>query len=161
MAAQLARRRGPALLVALLVAMAAAEGADLPPLISSRPGNVHALLLTDCAKYQDWQTIAGAFAWRESGQPGAITRVANCNEKDRANYSQAMLAYVDTLMAPEVRARAHGPHAARMPVCPHGTRRGPPCNQRLRPAGRRGVRRRYARHPAAARGRAPAEAAAN
>ncbi|GBF96079.1 peptidyl serine alpha-galactosyltransferase [Raphidocelis subcapitata] len=98
---QPADRRRLALLAALLVVLAAAQGAELPPLVSSRPGNVHALLLTDCAKYQDWQTIAGAFAWRESGQPGSITRVANCNEKDRGNYSQAMLAYVDTHMAPE------------------------------------------------------------
>jgi hypothetical protein len=93
---------------AIAPAPAPAEiAAPRPELISSRPGNVRALLLTDCAKYQDWQTIAAAFAWRESGQPGSITRVANCNEKDRANYPQAMLDYVDTHMAPEVRP-AHG-----------------------------------------------------
>lgn len=60
------------------------------------------MLLTDCAKYQDWQTVAGAYAWRESGMSGAFTRVANCNEKDRASYPKAMLDYVDTHMAPEV-----------------------------------------------------------
>jgi hypothetical protein len=81
----------------------AAAGKDLPPLISHRPGDVRVLLLTDCAKYQDWQTIAGAYAWRESGQPGGFTRVANCDEKDRKNYPKAMLDYVDTHMAPMVR----------------------------------------------------------
>ncbi len=69
--------------------------------LSERPGNVHTLILTDCAKYQDWQTIAAAFAWRESGQPGKVTRIANCNEKDTKVYSKAMLDVVHTHMAPQ------------------------------------------------------------
>ena len=126
------------LLLALLVASVApgcvAEDLEsaLPPLISWRPGDVRVLLLTDCAKYQDWQTIAAAFAWRESGQPGGITRVANCKEEDRNKYPQAMLDYIDTFMAPEVRRQArqrmtppHAPAPAcsaalgeRLPWCP-------------------------------------------
>jgi hypothetical protein len=92
-----------AVVVLASVLLAPVGAASPPALFSSRPGNVHALLLTDCAKYQDWQTIAAAFAWRESGQPGAITRVANCKEADRANYPKGMLDYVQTHMAPEVR----------------------------------------------------------
>jgi hypothetical protein len=74
-------------------------------LLSSRPGNVHTLILTDCHKYQDWQTIAAAYAWRDSGQPGSVTRVANCDEKDTATYPKEMLDYVQTHMAPQVRHR--------------------------------------------------------
>lgn len=60
------------------------------------------MVLTDCAKYQDWQVIAAAFAWRRSGQGGSVVRVANCNEKDTKNYDKKMLEYVDTHMAPLV-----------------------------------------------------------
>jgi hypothetical protein len=69
---------------------------------SSRPGTVHTLILTDCAKYQDWQTVAAAYAWRDSGQAGAVTRVANCNAEDTKKYDKKMLDYVNTHMAPQV-----------------------------------------------------------
>jgi hypothetical protein len=72
-------------------------------LLSKRPGNVLTMILTDCAKYQDWQTVAAAFAWRQSGQPGSVIRVANCNEKDTKNYDKHMLDYVETHMAKQVR----------------------------------------------------------
>lgn len=75
-------------------------------LLSKRPGNVLTMILTDCAKYQDWQTVAAAFAWRQSGQPGSVIRVANCNEKDTKNYDKHMLDYVETHMAKQVRAAA-------------------------------------------------------
>lgn len=71
-------------------------------LLSQRPGNVLTMILTDCAKYQDWQTVAAAFAWRQSGQPGSVIRVANCNEKDTQNYDPHMLDYVATHMAKQV-----------------------------------------------------------
>jgi hypothetical protein len=72
-------------------------------LINERPGNVLTMILTDCAKYQDWQTIAAAFAWRQSGQPGSVIRVANCNQEDTKKYSKKMLDYVETHMAKQVR----------------------------------------------------------
>jgi hypothetical protein len=71
-------------------------------LLSQRPGNVLTMILTDCAKYQDWQTIAAAFAWRQSGQPGSVIRVANCNEQDTKKYNPKMLDYVQTHMAKQV-----------------------------------------------------------
>lgn len=95
-------------------AASAAADAAAPPraranategLFSWRPGRVRALLLTDCAKYQDWQAIAAAFAWRESGQPGGFTHVANCADKERAAYPKGMLAYAETHFAPQVRTR--------------------------------------------------------
>lgn len=46
---------------------------------------------TPAPRPQDWQAIAAAFAWRESGQPGKITRIANCNEKDTKAYNKEML----------------------------------------------------------------------
>eukprot|EP00775_Hariotina_reticulata_P011815 gene11815-11959_t len=87
-------------------AVACGEGgaaADLSAavLLSSRPGNVLILLLTDCAKYQDWQTIAAVYAWRHSKQPGSLVRVANCNEHDSKTYDRRMLDYVQTHMAPQ------------------------------------------------------------
>lgn len=72
-------------------------------LLSQRPGNVLTMILTDCAKYQDWQTVAAAFAWRQSGQPGAVIRVANCNEQDTKKYDTHMLDYVQTHMAKQVK----------------------------------------------------------
>jgi hypothetical protein len=87
---------------ACLLAASLLQGAAAGELINSRSGNVLCLILTDCAKYQDWQTLAAAFAWRHSGQPGSVIRVANCNEKDTQNYDKKMLDYVKTHMAPQV-----------------------------------------------------------
>ena len=87
------------LLLSLCWTQAPLAAAVLP---SSRAGTVHTLILTDCAKYQDWQTVAAAYAWRDSGQPGAVTRVANCNEQDTKKYDKKMLDYVTTHMAPQV-----------------------------------------------------------
>lgn len=79
---------------------------------------MHTLILTDCAHYQDWQTIAAAFAWRESGQPGTVTRVANCDEKGTKGYSKDMLEYVSTHMAKQVGSMAV---AAGLAAYPHQT----------------------------------------
>jgi hypothetical protein len=86
-----------------MLAAAVLQGAAAGELINSRPGNVLCLILTDCANYQDWQTIAAAFAWRHSGQPGSMVRVANCNPEDTKKYDTKMLDYVKTHMAPQVR----------------------------------------------------------
>jgi hypothetical protein len=78
------------------------------------------MILTDCAKYQDWQTIAAAFAWRQSGQPGSVIRVANCNEGDTKKYDPKMLDYVQTHMAKQVGAcfpREQGQQAGEGRVC--------------------------------------------
>lgn len=64
-----------------------------------RKNDVHTLVLTDCAKYQDWQTIAAAFSWRESGQPGNITRVVNCSPDETKNYGKIMMEVMPTFWA--------------------------------------------------------------
>jgi hypothetical protein len=87
-------------LCACLLAICLQQSAAVLP--SSRPGNVLILLLTDCAKYQDWQTIAAVYAWRQSKQAGSLVRVANCNEQDSKSYDPRMLDYVQTHMAPQV-----------------------------------------------------------
>jgi hypothetical protein len=92
-----------ACLLAATLLQGAAAGDVRYELFNSRPGNVLCLILTDCAKYQDWQTLAAAFAWRHSEQPGSMVRVANCNEKDTKDYDKKMLDYVTTHMAPQVR----------------------------------------------------------
>lgn len=89
-------------LAAALQRAARASAASRYELINSRPGNVLALILTGCEEYQDWQAIAAAFAWRHSGQPGSMVRVANCNEKDTKKYDKRMLEYMKTHMAPDV-----------------------------------------------------------
>lgn len=87
----------------VLLAAFVMQGAAASKLINSRPGNVLCLILTDCAHYQDWQTLAAAFAWRHSEQPGSMVRVANCNQQDTKTYDKKMLDYVKTHMAPQVR----------------------------------------------------------
>lgn len=93
-------------------------------LLSQRPGNVLTMILTDCAKYQDWQTVAAAFAWRQSGQPGAVIRVANCNEQDTKKYDTHMLDYVQTHMAKQVRRWKRAPASGHCLSC-----RVQACNQ--------------------------------
>jgi hypothetical protein len=61
--------------------------------------DVHTLILTDCAKYQDWQTIAAAFSWRESGQPGNVTRVVNCSPAETKSYGKMMMEVLPTFWA--------------------------------------------------------------
>lgn len=92
-------------------------------LLSQRPGNVLTMILTDCAKYQDWQTIAAAFAWRQSGQPGSVIRVANCNEQDTKKYDPKMLDYVQTHMAKQVGGCAHAVWAQHCSLGPGGWER--------------------------------------
>lgn len=61
--------------------------------------DIQTLVLTDCAKYQDWQTIVAAFAWRESGQPGNLTRVVNCSPTQTESYSKVMMEVMPTFWA--------------------------------------------------------------
>jgi peptidyl serine alpha-galactosyltransferase len=77
-------------------------GKGIPPLTIPRGRrDIHTLVLTECAKYQDWQTIVAAFAWRESGQPGNVTRVVNCSPKDTTQYGQMMMELMPTFWARE------------------------------------------------------------
>lgn len=78
-------------------------GAGIPR-IDLPQGNrrdIHTLVLTECAKYQDWQTIVAAFAWRESGQPGNVTRVVNCSPGNTEQYGRMMMELMPTFWARE------------------------------------------------------------
>jgi hypothetical protein len=76
-------------------------------LLSQRQGSVLSLMMTGCSKYQDWQAVAAAFAWRQSGQPGSLVRVANCDDKGRKDFMPGMLEYVATHMAKQVICRCN------------------------------------------------------
>ncbi|GBF90906.1 hypothetical protein Rsub_03761 [Raphidocelis subcapitata] len=70
---------------------------QLPPAV---PGAVHTVFLTDCSPYSDWQALAMAFGWRDSGQSGRLTRVMCCTEEERAAYPGDKLSLVPTHVAP-------------------------------------------------------------
>lgn len=82
-------------------------GLGIPPMATTAttsPGarrDIHTLVLTECANYQDWQTIVAAFAWRESGQPGNVTRVVNCPPDRTKSYTQLMMEVMPTFWARE------------------------------------------------------------
>jgi hypothetical protein len=99
----------PSLLLALLAAGAsgaggAAGGSASParrrPPPPAPPSPVHTVFLTDCTAYSDWQTLAMVYGWRESGQPGPLTRVMCCTPEERAAYRPDMLGLVPTHVAP-------------------------------------------------------------
>lgn len=87
-----------ACLLCMLACINAAEAA----LLNQRPGNVLTMIVTDCGKYQEWQTVAAAFAWRQSGQPGSAVRVATCDEKVTNTYEPLKLVNITTHMAKSV-----------------------------------------------------------
>lgn len=72
--------------------------------INERPGNVLTMILADCGKYQNWLSVAAAFAWRQSGQPGSMIRVANCAPNEANDPGSLKIAqYVKTFIAKQVR----------------------------------------------------------
>lgn len=107
---QRGRRRGGSrrtllLLLLLTAAWALAAGPAPAGAAAGAPAaaNVHTVFLTDCTPYSDWQTAVMVFGWRESGQPGALTRVMCCTPEEEAAYRElrgALLRIVDTHIAP-------------------------------------------------------------
>jgi hypothetical protein len=77
----------------------ASGGLGVTPIGPRGRMDIHTLILTDCAKYQDWQTIAAAFSWRESGQPGNVTRVVNCSPEETDKYGKVMMEVMPTFWA--------------------------------------------------------------
>jgi len=77
-----------------------------PPLAGLPAGlgqdNVHTVFLTDCTAYSDWQTLTLVFSWRQSQQPGPLSRVMCCTPREAALYSGAMLALAPTHVAPSL-----------------------------------------------------------
>eukprot|EP00195_Chlamydomonas_chlamydogama_P017790 CAMPEP_0202892052 /NCGR_PEP_ID=MMETSP1392-20130828/1901_1 /ASSEMBLY_ACC=CAM_ASM_000868 /TAXON_ID=225041 /ORGANISM="Chlamydomonas chlamydogama, Strain SAG 11-48b" /LENGTH=613 /DNA_ID=CAMNT_0049575927 /DNA_START=352 /DNA_END=2193 /DNA_ORIENTATION=- len=64
--------------------------------------------------YSNWQSLAMIYSWKRSGQPGKLTRVMCCTEKEKANYPQELLKEVETHIAPSftVHPRTHDNYAA-------------------------------------------------
>jgi hypothetical protein len=73
------RRAWTAILLAL--AWAAPSRAAAAPAVSMADDNVHSIMLTDCSKYSDWQTVASVFAWKQSGQKGTLSKSAACTDE--------------------------------------------------------------------------------
>ena len=48
---------------------------------------VHILYVTDCTSYSDWQSVAFAFSFRNSGQKGHATRVMCCTDEEKQKYN--------------------------------------------------------------------------
>ncbi|GBF90905.1 hypothetical protein Rsub_03760 [Raphidocelis subcapitata] len=53
-----------------------------PPPAAARAASVHTIFLSDCGAAADWQAFALAYSWRESGQPGALTRIMSCSAEE-------------------------------------------------------------------------------
>ncbi|KIZ01491.1 hypothetical protein MNEG_6466 [Monoraphidium neglectum] len=63
-------------------------------------GNVHTVFLTDCTAYADWQTLTLAYSWRQSGQPGPLTRIMSCTDEEAKAHKPDTLESVTTHTAP-------------------------------------------------------------
>lgn len=81
--------------VLLIAALAAGAYAQAP-----LNEDVHVVFLTDCTSYSDWQTLGMVYSWRESGQPGPLTKVMCCTKEEAAAYKKDMLGVVKTHVAP-------------------------------------------------------------
>lgn len=61
--------------------------------------DVHIAFLTDCTKYSDWQTVAMAFSYKQTRQPGRATRIMCCTEEERKRYNHQLLNLMHTHVA--------------------------------------------------------------
>ena len=53
---------------------------------------IHTIFSTECTSYFDWQTVGLMHSFRMSGQPGNITRLLSCSNKDFKLYKGHNLA---------------------------------------------------------------------
>ncbi|XP_002970675.2 peptidyl serine alpha-galactosyltransferase isoform X1 [Selaginella moellendorffii] len=53
---------------------------------------IHTLFSAECSAYFDWQTVGLVHSFKLSGQPGYITRLLSCSEKDLKSYKGMDLA---------------------------------------------------------------------
>ncbi len=54
------------------------------------------------ASHADWQSAAMFFSYKQTQQPGAITRVMCCDEQETAAYNKDLLNLMPTHLAPSV-----------------------------------------------------------
>ncbi|KAL3699944.1 hypothetical protein R1sor_017966 [Riccia sorocarpa] len=50
------------------------------------PWRMHTLFSVECRDYFDWQTVGLIHSLRKSGQPGPVTRLLSCTERDLVTY---------------------------------------------------------------------------
>ncbi|KAL1565062.1 Peptidyl serine alpha-galactosyltransferase [Salvia divinorum] len=53
---------------------------------------IHTIFSTECTPYFDWQTLGLVHSFNQSGQPGEITRLLSCTDKDLKPYKGRDLA---------------------------------------------------------------------
>ncbi|KAK7385353.1 hypothetical protein VNO78_31069 [Psophocarpus tetragonolobus] len=51
-----------------------------------RHPKIHTVFSTECTTYFDWQTVGLMHSFRQSGQPGNITRLLSCSDEDLRKY---------------------------------------------------------------------------
>ncbi|KAG6549628.1 hypothetical protein Mapa_008606 [Marchantia paleacea] len=68
--------------------------------IPKAPWRMHTLFSVECKDYFDWQTVGLMHSLRKSAQPGPITRLLSCTEKDLVKYKGLHLA--PTLKVPSM-----------------------------------------------------------
>ncbi|KAG7575541.1 hypothetical protein ISN45_Aa03g000360 [Arabidopsis thaliana x Arabidopsis arenosa] len=74
-----------------------------PPPINEFKGTypkIHTLFSTECTTYFDWQTVGFMHSFRQSGQPGNITRLLSCTDealKDYKGHDLAPTHYVPSM----------------------------------------------------------------
>ncbi|KAJ0051347.1 hypothetical protein Pint_02890 [Pistacia integerrima] len=56
------------------------------------PYRIHTLFSVECQNYFDWQTVGLMNSFKKSGQPGPITRLLSCTDKEKKNYKGMHLA---------------------------------------------------------------------
>jgi hypothetical protein len=95
--------------LALSIAVAAGAAAAAGPQAPNKAANVHTVFLNDCTLYSDWQTVVMVFGWRQSGQPGPITRVACCTPEDKTTYLESRKGLLDLVSTHIAPSYAHHP----------------------------------------------------
>ncbi|XP_044465492.1 peptidyl serine alpha-galactosyltransferase-like [Mangifera indica] len=56
------------------------------------PYRIHTLFSVECQNYFDWQTVGLMHSFKKSGQPGPITRLLSCTDKEKKKYRGMHLA---------------------------------------------------------------------
>lgn len=56
------------------------------------PWRIHTLFSVECQNYFDWQTVGLMQSFRKAQQPGPITRLLSCTDKEKMNYKGMNLA---------------------------------------------------------------------
>lgn len=66
---------------------------------SNSDDSLRIAFLTDCTPYSAWQSVGMAFAFKQTQQPGAITRVMCCTDEERAQIDSVLLNVLPTHVA--------------------------------------------------------------